>query len=112
MIALNLISSSSPDKLIYYTIAFKTRSIAFKTRSTAFKTRSIAFKTRFTANKQKKRTRHRVDFAVPTDNRVKINESEKMNYLDLGRELRKLRNMKMTAIPLIVGALGRVLKSF
>ena len=38
-----------------------------------------------------------MDFAIPTDNRVKIKESKNGNkYLDLARELRKLRNMRVT----------------
>ncbi len=40
-----------------------------------------------------------VDFAVPADHRIKLKECEKKNkYLDLARELKKLRNMKMTFI--------------
>ena len=40
---------------------------------------------------------------------VKINESEKIDkYLDLARELKKLWNMKVTVIPIVIGALGIV----
>ena len=52
-----------------------------------------------------------MDFAVPVDYRVKREESKKMNiYLDLAKELNKLWNMKMTVIPIVVGALGTVPK--
>ena len=45
---------------------------------------------------------------MPADNRVKLKESEKKdNYLDLTRELKKqLWNMKVTVIPILIGALG------
>ena len=37
-----------------------------------------------------------VDFAVPADNRIKLNEWEKRDkYLDLAKELKKLWNMKV-----------------
>ena len=52
-----------------------------------------------------------MEFAVPTDHRVKIKESEKRGkYLDLSWELRKLCNMKETVIPIIIGTLGTVTK--
>ena len=52
-----------------------------------------------------------VDFAVPTDHRIKLKECEKKNkYLDFGRELKKLWNMKVTIIPIVIGVLGRVTK--
>ena len=52
-----------------------------------------------------------VDFAVPADHRVKLKESEKNDkYLDLTRELKKLWNMKVTIIPIVIGALGWVAK--
>ena len=45
-------------------------------------------------NKKKKKKKKRickiVDFAVPADHRIKLNESEKKDkYLDLARELKK-----------------------
>ena len=50
-----------------------------------------------------------VDFAVPADHRVKLKEKEKRdNYLHLARELEKLWNMKVTFIPIAIGALGLV----
>ena len=43
--------------------------------------------------------------------RVKIKENEKRDkYLDLARELKKLEDTKVTVIPIIMGALGRVSK--
>ena len=46
-------------------------------------------------------------FAVPADHIVKLKESEKRDkYLDLARELKKLRNMKVAVIPVVIDALG------
>ena len=49
-----------------------------------------------------------VDFAVPADHRIKLKECEK--YLILARELKKLWNMKVTIIPIVMGAFGTVTK--
>ena len=55
------------------------------------------------------RTGRIVDFAVPADHGVKIKESEKGDkYLDIARELKKLWNMKVTLIPMVVYALGTI----
>ena len=52
-----------------------------------------------------------MDFAVPVDHRVKLKECKKKDkYLDLLRELKKLWNMKITIIPIVIGALGTVTK--
>ena len=52
-----------------------------------------------------------MDFAIPADHLVKIKENEKKDdYLDLTRELRKLWNMKVMVIPIVIGTLGTVLK--
>ena len=52
-----------------------------------------------------------MDLAVPTDPRIKLKESEKKDkYLDLGRELKKLWNMKETIIPIVIGAFCTVTK--
>ena len=52
-----------------------------------------------------------MDFAVPADHRLKLKESEKKNkYHNLARELKRLRNMKVTIIPIVIGALGTVTK--
>ena len=52
-----------------------------------------------------------MDFAVPADHEVKLKESENRDkYRDLARELKKLSNMKVTIIPIIICALGTVIK--
>ena len=52
-----------------------------------------------------------MDFAVLTDHRVKLKEREKKDkYLDLARELKQMWNMKVTVIPILIGALGTVTK--
>ena len=46
-----------------------------------------------------------MDFGVRVVHRVKIKEKEKIDkFLDLARELKKPWNMKVTAIPIVVGA--------
>ena len=48
-----------------------------------------------------------MDFTVPADQRIKLKENEKKNkYLTLAWELKKLWNMKLTVIPIIIGTLG------
>ena len=55
----------------------------------------------------------KLDFAVSTDHKVKIKESETLDkYLDLAREWKKLRNMRVTVIPIVVGVLGTAPKGF
>ena len=49
-------------------------------------------------------------FAIPPDHRIKLKENEKDKYLDLAGELKKLWNMKVTIIPIVVGAFGTVTK--
>ena len=52
-----------------------------------------------------------MDLAVPADHRVKLKENEKKDkFLDLARELKKLWNIKVTIIPVVVGAFGTVTK--
>ena len=52
-----------------------------------------------------------VDFAVPADHRIKLKECEKRyKYLDLARKLKKLWNMKVTIIPIVIGTFGTVTK--
>ena len=61
--------------------------------------------------KKEKRTFKIVDFAVPADHWIKLRKSEKNNkYLNLARKLKKLRNMKGTIIPIVIGAFGTVTK--
>ena len=58
-----------------------------------------------------KRTYKIVNFAVPADLRRKLKECEKKdNYLDLARELKKLWNMKVTIVPIVIGAFGTITK--
>ena len=52
-----------------------------------------------------------MDFAVPADHSVKIKESEKTDkYLNLVRALKKLGNIKVTVILIVVGAFETVPK--
>ena len=52
-----------------------------------------------------------MDFAVPADNRIKLKECEKKDkYLDFAMELKNLWNMKVTIIPIVIGAFGTVTK--
>ena len=74
-------------------------------------------KTRSYNNQQKKKKKKRekiwkvVDFDVPADHRIKLKKSEKRDkYLDLARDLKKLWNMKVTIIPIVIGAFGTVTK--
>ena len=60
---------------------------------------------------QKKRICKIVDFAVPADHRIKLKECEKKDkYLDFARELKKLWNMRVKIIPIMIGAFGTVTK--
>ena len=62
--------------------------------------------------KKKKKTCKIVNFAVPAEHRIKLKESEKKGqYLDLARELKKkLWNMKVTILPIVIGAFSAVTK--
>ena len=63
--------------------------------------------------KKKKRICKIVDFAVSADHIMKLKECEKKDkYLDLARELKKLCNMKVTIIPIVIGAFGTVIKDY
>ena len=58
-----------------------------------------------------KKTFKIVDFAVSADHRIKLKESDKKDkYLDLVWDLKKLGNMKVTTIPVVIGAFGTVTK--
>ena len=62
-------------------------------------------------NNKNKGTCKIVDFAVPADDRIKLKECEKKDkYFDLARQLKKLRNMQVTIIPIVIGAFGTVIK--
>ena len=72
-------------------------------------------KTRSYNNQQKKKKKKKicniVNFAVPEDHRIKLKECEKRDkYLDHARKLKKLWNMKVTIIPIVIGAFGTVTK--
>ena len=57
-------------------------------------------------NKKKKINCKIVDFAVLADHRIKLKKCEKKDkYLDFARELKKLWNMQVTLIPIVIGAL-------
>ena len=61
--------------------------------------------------KKKKRTCRTVDFAFAADHRLILNQSEeKDKYFDLAMELKKLLNMKVMDITLVVGSLSTVIK--
>ena len=52
-----------------------------------------------------------VDFVVPVDHRINLKQcAKKDKYLDLARELKKLWNMKVTIVPIVIGALGTITK--
>ena len=62
-------------------------------------------------NHRKERTWRIVDFAIPADHIVEWKKCQKRNkYLDLVRELKKLWNMKVAIISIVIGALGTVTK--
>ena len=52
-----------------------------------------------------------VDFAVPADNRINLKEcAKKDKYIDLAREVKKLWNMNVVIVPIMIGALGTITK--
>ena len=54
-----------------------------------------------------------IDFAVPADSRVEEREKDQIEkYQDLGRELRKIWNVKVTIVPLVVGSFGATPEQF
>ena len=60
-------------------------------------------------NNNKKRELAELWTLLPRLIRVKLKESEKRDkYYDLGRELKRLWNVKLTFIPIVIGALGTV----
>ena len=49
--------------------------------------------------------------AVPADHRINLKECEKKDkYLDPLRELKKLWNMKVTIVPIVIGTFGAITK--
>ena len=73
---------------------------------------NLGQKTRPYNNQQKKKRICKIiDFAFLADHRIKQKECEKMDkYYDLARELKKLWNMHVTIIPIVIGAFGKVTK--
>ena len=63
-------------------------------------------------NQQKKKRNCKiVDFDVPAEHRIKLKKCEKKDkYLDLARESKKLWNVQVTIIPIVIGAFGTVTK--
>ena len=52
-----------------------------------------------------------VDFAVPADHIINLKECQKKDkYLDLPRELKKQWKLKVTIVPIVIGALGTITK--
>ena len=52
-----------------------------------------------------------MDFAVPADHGIKLKERDKSDKpLDLVRQLKKLWNMKVMVIPILIRALGTIPK--
>ena len=52
-----------------------------------------------------------MDFSVSAEHRIKPKEREKKDkYRDLARELKKLWNMKVTIMPIVIGVFGTVTK--
>ena len=52
-----------------------------------------------------------MDFSIPADHRLKLKESEKKDkYLGLARELKKLWNMKVMVILVLIGTFSTVTK--
>ena len=61
----------------------------------------------------KKEKSCKIDFAFPGDSRIEEKEKDKIaKYQDLGRELHKIWNVKVTIIPLAVGSSGAIPKQF
>ena len=62
-------------------------------------------------NKKKRESAKLSTLLFRQDHRINLKESEKKDkYLDLARELKKLWNMKVTIMPIVIGALGTVTK--
>ena len=47
-----------------------------------------------------------IDFACPFDSRIEEREKDKMKGYDLKRQVKKIWNMPVKVIPVVVGALG------
>ena len=52
-----------------------------------------------------------VDFAVPADHRIEVSSQRKIeSYQNLKCEVQKLWNLKTSIVPVVIGALGTILK--
>ena len=74
---------------------------------------NLGQKTRPYNNQQQKKKRicKIVDFAVQAEHRINLMEFKKKDkYLDLARELKKLWNMKVTIVPIVIGTFGTITK--
>ena len=72
---------------------------------------NLGQKTRPNNNQQKEENLQNCRLCCPADHRIKLKECEnKDKYHDLARELKKLWNMQVTIIPVIISALGTVTK--
>ena len=78
---------------------------------------NLGQKTRPYNNQQKKKKKKKkrickiVNLAVPADHRIKLKECEKKDkYFDLAKELKKLWNMKVTIVPIVICAFGIITK--
>ena len=56
---------------------------------------------------QKKKICKIVEFAVPADHRIKLKEISTLTLLE---NWKKIRNMKVTIVPIVIGAFGTVSK--
>ena len=62
---------------------------------------------------KKRRTCKIIDSAIPGDNRIEVEEKEKIEkYQDVRRELEKIWNVRVKITPLVVGSLGSIPKKF
>ena len=66
-----------------------------------------------TINKSFKKDRENLEIrlaeTVPADHRINLKENEKKDkYLDLARDLKKLCNLKVVIVPIVIGELGTI----
>ena len=61
---------------------------------------------------KKERSCKIIDFAVPGDSGMEKEKYKIEKYQDLGKELQKIRNVKVKIIPLVVGSLDGIPKQF
>ena len=99
---------------LWYTHGSPTLGQKTRPKSTTKKSKTSTKKKSTKKNQQqkkKKKTCKIVNFSVPVNHRIKLTEGEKKDkYQDLARGLNKLWNMKMTIIPIVIGAFGTVTK--